>query len=165
MRFALPLIALAAVVPTAFAHCPLCTAAVGTGAIVSRFLGLDDTVFGLWVGALVVSSTIAATKRWKEVIPHQRAMLSAMAIILTVYGLKLGGVLGDLRYMVFGVDKMVIGMVVGGIVTYIMPRISLLLTLRLKRGIPYQTIVLTVVALTALSVLAQVGATMLLTGS
>ncbi|KKU63742.1 MAG: hypothetical protein UX88_C0023G0019 [Candidatus Woesebacteria bacterium GW2011_GWC2_47_16] len=40
---------------TALAVCPVCTVAVGAGLGVSRWLGIDDSVSGIWVGGLVVS--------------------------------------------------------------------------------------------------------------
>ncbi|MDN5358230.1 MAG: hypothetical protein PWP76_73 [Candidatus Diapherotrites archaeon] len=166
MRSTLLVFVLALAIPSALAHCPLCTAAVGTGAVISRFLGLDDMVFGLWVGAVVVSSTMVAARKMKQVFPYQNAVLSAAAVALTVYGLKLADILGDLRYMVFGIDKMVIGIVVGAAVTYVMPKISLKLLLKYRRALfPRQTIVLTVLTLIILSILAQLGAPILLTGS
>lgn len=33
------------------AVCPVCTVAVGTGVGLSRWLGVDDTITGLWLGA------------------------------------------------------------------------------------------------------------------
>lgn len=43
---------------TAQALCPICTIAVVAGVGFSRWLGVDDTVTGLWVGALIVSVTM-----------------------------------------------------------------------------------------------------------
>ena len=39
----------------ALAVCPLCTIAVASGVGLSRWLGIDDTITGLWVGALTLS--------------------------------------------------------------------------------------------------------------
>jgi len=39
----------------ALAVCPICTLAVGAGVGLSRWLGIDDTISGLWVGGLIVS--------------------------------------------------------------------------------------------------------------
>ncbi len=37
------------------AVCPVCTVAVGVGLSLSRWLGIDDTISGLWLGGLTVS--------------------------------------------------------------------------------------------------------------
>lgn len=42
----------------AYAICPLCTVAVGAGVGVSRSLGIDDVIVGLWIGGLLVSSSM-----------------------------------------------------------------------------------------------------------
>ena len=38
--------------------CPICTIAVGAGLGFSRALGIDDTISGLWVGALIISMSL-----------------------------------------------------------------------------------------------------------
>ena len=42
----------------AMAVCPVCTVAVGAGVGLSRWLGIDDSITGLWVGGLIVSIII-----------------------------------------------------------------------------------------------------------
>jgi len=42
----------------ALAVCPVCTITVGAGIGLSRWLGIDDTITGLWIGGLIVSLTI-----------------------------------------------------------------------------------------------------------
>ena len=37
------------------AICPLCVVAVGAGLGLSRWLGVDDVVSSIWIGALLVS--------------------------------------------------------------------------------------------------------------
>lgn len=39
----------------ALAVCPICTVAVGAGLGFSRWLGIDDSIAGIWVGGLIVS--------------------------------------------------------------------------------------------------------------
>jgi len=39
-----------------YAVCPICTVAVGAGLGISRWLGIDDSVTGLWIGGLILSS-------------------------------------------------------------------------------------------------------------
>ena len=45
-------------IPKVFAVCPVCTVAVGAGVGVSRVIGIDDTITGIWIGALIVSSAL-----------------------------------------------------------------------------------------------------------
>jgi hypothetical protein len=39
----------------ALAICPVCTLAVGMGVGLSRWLGIEDSITGLWIGGLIVS--------------------------------------------------------------------------------------------------------------
>ena len=55
----------------ALAVCPVCTIAVGVGLGISRWLGIDDTVTGVWVGGLIVSSGLwmgnwIISKKWNS---------------------------------------------------------------------------------------------------
>jgi len=51
------------------AVCPVCTVAVGAGLGFSRYLGIDDTISGIWIGGLMVSISFwtidwMKTKKW-----------------------------------------------------------------------------------------------------
>ncbi len=54
-----------ALAPAAQAICPICTIVVSSGVGLSRYLGVDDSVSGLWVGGLTVSA-IEWTLNWME---------------------------------------------------------------------------------------------------
>src|SRR3972149_7194264 len=41
----------------AHAVCPVCTIAVGAGLGLSRWLGIDDAISGVWVGGVILSSS------------------------------------------------------------------------------------------------------------
>jgi len=43
---------------SAFAVCPVCTVAVGAGLGLAEYFGIDDSISGLWIGALIVSMSI-----------------------------------------------------------------------------------------------------------
>lgn len=45
-------------VPLAHAVCPVCTVAVGAGLGLAEYLGIDDLISGLWIGALIVSISL-----------------------------------------------------------------------------------------------------------
>ncbi len=42
----------------AFAVCPVCTVAVGAGLGLAEWIGIDDSVSGLWIGGLIVSISL-----------------------------------------------------------------------------------------------------------
>ena len=133
----------------AHAHCPLCTAAVGGGIVITRFYGLDDMVVGLWVGAFIVSTALWFAKTLKkEYIPLQKALITLSVFVLTTISFYYAGLLGDLRYRIFGIDKLLLGMVIGSIITYIMPAVSgKIKSLKGQALFPFQTIVMTLASL------------------
>jgi len=54
----IPLLSIIAIMPSVMAHCPLCTAATIVGVGVTRSLGWDDSIVGVFVGAMIVSSAL-----------------------------------------------------------------------------------------------------------
>jgi hypothetical protein len=45
----------AAIAAKVYAVCPMCTVAVGAGVGFSRWIGIDDAITGLWLGAFLLS--------------------------------------------------------------------------------------------------------------
>ncbi len=135
--------------PVAYAHCPVCTAAVGAGTAAARLFGVDDVIVGLWFGALIVAAASMAVrgKKYSPVIP-------LLTLVLTVYSLYLAGLLGDPGNTIFGVDRLTVGMFVGGLLTAFTPYLSLTLTKLTGRYlVPHQTTALTVILLVLLTLL------------
>ncbi len=100
------------------AVCPICTIAVGTGVGFSRWLGIDDSVTGLWIGGLTVSM-IAWTLSWfdgKKIHFRGRAPLTiAGYYLLIVVPLYFMGIMGNPLSTICacGLDKILVGIVVG----------------------------------------------------
>jgi hypothetical protein len=102
------------------AVCPICTIAVGAGVGFSRWLGIDDTITGLWIGGLIVS-LISWTESWlekKNIRFKGRIFVNvlfyyALAIIPLYYSGIIGHPLNTLYF--FGLDKLLFGIIVGSI--------------------------------------------------
>ena len=50
--------------------CSICTIAAGTGVIIFRKLGIDDSITGIWLGGLLISATLLTinwmrSKKWR----------------------------------------------------------------------------------------------------
>lgn len=98
------------------AVCPVCTIAVGGGVLLSRYLGVDDLIIGVWVGGLVFSLGLwMATYIKKEFIKGQRWILTLVFWGLTVWGLEKAGFVGHPISKIFGFDKLLLGMILGSI--------------------------------------------------
>ncbi len=102
----------------ALAVCPICTIAVGAGVGFSRWIGIDDSVAGLWIGGLTVSM-ITWTLSWldkKNIIFRGRAIITTIGYyLLIVVPLYFMGVMGNPLSTICdcGLDKLLIGIVVG----------------------------------------------------
>jgi len=102
----------------ALAVCPICTVAVGAGIGLSRWLGIDDSITGLWIGGLIVSM-IAWTISWfakKNInFKGKNAIIVIgyyLLIIAPLYFMRtIGNPLDSLCGC--GLDKLLLGIIVG----------------------------------------------------
>ena len=108
--FALPLITQAV--------CPVCTIAVCGAVGLSRWLKIDDSITGLWIGGLTVSIavwTISWLKRKKWRFPGMPIITFIayyLIVILTLYFAKF---LGQTANCFLGLDKLLWGIILGSI--------------------------------------------------
>jgi hypothetical protein len=103
------------------AVCPVCTIAVSAGVGLSRWLGVDDTITGLWLGGLTVSF-ITWTIDWMEKRSVQfngRGLLTTVAYYLLIFmPLYFIGIVGHPDNTLYGIDKLLLGTVIGSGVFY-----------------------------------------------
>ncbi|PIW93614.1 MAG: hypothetical protein COZ87_00450 [Candidatus Moranbacteria bacterium CG_4_8_14_3_um_filter_43_15] len=125
---------------SALAVCPVCTVAVGAGVGLAQWLGIDDTISGLWIGGLAVSLIIwtinwlkkrnlklgfeelraSASKEkaelWKKA---ARNILIALGYYLIIVGpLWWKGMIGHPYNKFCGVDKLLFGIILGTILFF-----------------------------------------------
>jgi hypothetical protein len=103
------------------AFCPVCTVAVGAGVGLSRWLGIDDTITGLWVGALT-TSMIAWTISWlaskNKTFPYYKLIMAFIYYSFIVFPLALTDIIGHPLNRIWGIDKLLLGMILGSLVFY-----------------------------------------------
>ncbi|MDD3487079.1 MAG: hypothetical protein PHF35_01715 [Candidatus Moranbacteria bacterium] len=101
-----------------FAVCPVCTVAVGAGLGLAEWLGIDDSISGLWIGALIVSMSVW-TITWldKKNIRFKGRKIAVFAayyaIILIPLWLK--GKIGHPFHQICGIDKLLFGITLGSL--------------------------------------------------
>ncbi|HPV70336.1 MAG TPA: hypothetical protein PKY08_00305 [Candidatus Magasanikbacteria bacterium] len=100
------------------AFCPVCTVAVGAGLGLSRWLGIDDTISGLWVGGLT-ASLIGWTINWLN---SKKIKFRGRKILVTFlfYGLMVVpfywmGIMGHPFNKLWGIDKLLLGIIFGSL--------------------------------------------------
>lgn len=122
MKKILPLLsffALFAFPAQAHAVCPICTIAVGAGLGISRWIGIDDSVTGIWVGGLILSSGLwladwVTKKKWE--IPYLKflsILLMTIFVIPPLYWSKMIGIAGN---TLWGIDKVLLGTAIGSVI-------------------------------------------------
>jgi len=105
----------------ALAVCPICTIAVVAGVGLSRWLGIDDSITGLWVGGLTVSM-ITWTISWfdkKNIRFKGRLIITILGYyLLIVVPLYFMGIMGNPLSTLCAcgvVDKLLLGIIAGSI--------------------------------------------------
>ncbi|MDP3994511.1 MAG: hypothetical protein Q8P91_01615, partial [bacterium] len=104
--------------------CPVCTLAVGAGLGLSRYLGIDDAVSGVWAGGLVISVSFwfcdwlkKKNYRFLKAIKDQYLVFLSILFwaAFTYIPLWKIGIIGHPFNVIWGVDKLLFGSIVGAI--------------------------------------------------
>lgn len=96
------------------AVCPVCTVAVGSGVLLSRYLGVDDLIIGVWVGGLLVSLGLWTATYVKRKFFKGQEWLSVLFFwLFTYFGFKQAHLIGHPTCKIHGHDKLLSGMVFG----------------------------------------------------
>ncbi len=102
----------------ASAFCPVCTVAVAAGVGLSRYLKIDDLITGTWIGAFMLSLTLWMFNwfKAKKYGPKYIYPLSALALyFITILPLYYTGIVGHPQNTLFGIDRLLDGMILGTI--------------------------------------------------
>ena len=98
------------------AVCPVCVVAVGAGLGFSRWIGIDDAISSMWIGALLVSLSIWTIiwldkKGWG--FKYKKIIVPAAYYLLTFLPLWYYGIIGHPFNIIFGIDKITFGIIFG----------------------------------------------------
>jgi len=101
------------------AVCPICTIAVGVGLGLSRYLGVDDTISGLWIGAITVSVSLWTInwlnkKNWR--FKGRKILTFVVWYALIVLPLFFTNIVGHPLNKIWGIDKLLLGIIFGSII-------------------------------------------------
>ena len=105
------------------AQCPICTAAVIGGVGLARWLKIDDTITGLWIGGLIVSTILwtinwLKTKKWNF---YGRDIITTIAYYaMVIIPLDYYKIIGHPLNVIWGIDKLILGTLVGSILFFAM---------------------------------------------
>jgi len=143
---------------TSYAVCPVCVVAVGAGVGFSRWLGIDDTITGVWIGGLTLSIalwTIDWLRRKNFNFPGRKILTIIAYYVLVYVSLVWANIIGHPLNKLWGYDKLLLGIVVGSIF-FLLGNISYI-TMKKKNNdhayFPFQKVVMPVSALIVASII------------
>jgi hypothetical protein len=103
---------------TVLAVCPVCTAAVVAGLGLSRWLGVDDTVSGIWIGGVILSSSLWFFDWLGKKYPRIKTRAYQILTVVITYALVFvplawTDIIGHPFNKIWGIDKLVVGAILG----------------------------------------------------
>lgn len=107
----------------ALAVCPVCAIVVGAGIGLSRWLGIDDSIIGLWIGGLIVTMIIWTLEWFKKKNIHFKGKTAItilgyyILIIVPLYFVKIIHI-SSADLSLGGTDKLLLGIIVGSVAFY-----------------------------------------------
>jgi len=103
---------------SAQAVCPVCVVAVGACVGLSEYLGIDDSISGLWIGGLLVSMiiwTIDWLKRKNIRFYGRKILVVALFYVFTIGPLYKSGIIGHPLNTIWGMDKLLFSIILGSV--------------------------------------------------
>lgn len=157
----------------ALAHCPLCVGGAAIGLSVARYFGIDDSITGVWLAALLGALSfwserpIAAKITSKSLKKYLRPVLYLAIFGLTVWSFYAFNnyAVEKLKFFlinkhagqILGLDKLTFGVISGGILFYLVDFLDDTLIKRNgKVYFPYQRIVVSLGSILILSLVLYV---------
>ncbi len=137
----------------AHAVCPVCTVAIGAGLTFLEIWGVDLVLAGIWAGALTLVM-VFWTAKWLNKRKIKNAIWYLLSLVIWYGFLGLVYTLPNFRFggagnTLWGIDKLLLGVVVGSIVLYVAEKWNA--NLRKKNGgksyFPFQKVIMPVGAL------------------
>ncbi|MEK7550943.1 MAG: hypothetical protein AAB535_04145 [Patescibacteria group bacterium] len=125
----------------ALAHCPLCVAGAAAGVTLTRWIGVDDSITGVWLAAFLGAMSLWLSSRLKPVYKPYIYLVIFATTIWSFYKFQL-----VIRMtQIFGFDKLTFGMITGGVLFYLVDLI------RIKHYFNYQKIAISLGSMAILS--------------
>lgn len=135
------------------AHCPLCVAGAGAGLTLTRWVGVDDSISGVWLAAFLgaISFWSESLIKRRELRPKLRPFIFIGIFAATIWSFYKFNLVIRMS-QILGLDKLIFGMVIGGVAFYL---IDVLDDYIIKRNgkvfFPYQRIIVTLGGILVLS--------------
>jgi hypothetical protein len=136
--------------------CPVCVVAIGAGLGFSRWIGIDDIVSSIWIGAFLMA-TVLWTLTWlqkkKWSFSYDAITIFFAYYLLTFIPLYYAKIVGHPLNKIWGIDKIIFGTIFGTAAFMLGHWFNLYLKKKNngKAFFPYQKVVIPVLTLVAIS--------------
>ena len=102
-----------------WAFCPVCVVAVGAGLGLARWIGIDDTVSGIWIGGLLIAFVgwlINFLKNKKWTFPFYGPFALIATYTLVIIPMYYQDILGHPAHTIWGIDKLIFSISLGSLI-------------------------------------------------
>lgn len=153
-----------------FAHCPLCTGGAALGLSLTRAFGVDDSITGVWLAAFLGASSFwffsflqrKIKEKRKILILFFKTFIYILFFVVTIWSFyKFNSyfiwrfnfyLINEHAGRIFGVDKLVFGVISGGVIFYLVDILdNLFIKKRGKVLFPYQRLIVSLGSMIILS--------------
>lgn len=110
------------IAPKAYAMCPVCTIAVGSAVVLLEKYGVDNTISGLWIGGLMVSTsmmTVSWLRKRKLADPLTDLLVFIFYFASLILAFHHKDIIGNPTKIIWGMDKVLFSMGLGSILFYL----------------------------------------------
>jgi hypothetical protein len=136
------------------AHCPLCVAGAGAGLGLSRYLGINDAITGVWIAAFTGAIAFWSANILKVKIPAKHTLVYGGLLGLTLASFYQFKLIDTYAGYIMGLPNLAFGFVAGGLLFYLTDKANYLIKVKKGKSLfPYQSIIFNLGALAILSVL------------
>lgn len=129
-----------------YAQCPVCVVTVGGGLFIAKKLGIDDLLVSIWLSSLNTAMAFWFASFMKNKLLKNGIGWTVAFYILTVGTLFYTKQIGHALNTFLGIDKILLGMTIGSVVS--LSAIQIDMFLRLKNNgkvfFPYQKVIIPV---------------------
>lgn len=138
--------------------CPVCVVAIGAGLGFSRWIGIDDIISSIWIGAFLMAMvlwTLMWMQKKKWIFPYDKIVIFLAYYLLTFIPLYYAKIVGHPLNKTWGIDKIIFGTILGTLAFMLGHWFNLYLKKKNngKAYFPYQKVVVPVLTLVITSLI------------
>ncbi|MFA6005632.1 MAG: hypothetical protein WC775_04075 [Patescibacteria group bacterium] len=104
-------------VPEAYAQCPVCIVTVGGGLLIAKKLGIDDLLVSIWISGLNTALSFWIARSMKNRFLRNPLLWTLGFFLTSITYLYFSKQIGHPQNMFLGIDKVLLGMLLGLVVS------------------------------------------------